>query len=429
MAINITTLFTNLGKVFYTHEVSETHVDAIPTQFAAVETAYEASGDLDLITGLPNLQNTYIGNSETLAQSLADIASNTIITVVNADNPQPNTEFLTAYDELVRQMNANVPADTVEKNVVGGSITAGTNTGTGIFNYSLKDKYGVTNENIFPENVVIACTSDAQTGGQTIGNEAFTAAGEFEISNILSANWPTKGSASSVAINAISATGDNAYGNLLTNSYFLSATTNWTLSTAVINNSVTPYYGINTLHSTGNGTAIQVFDDSTNGTAGALYPNTQYSLSYWTKGVGTVTISIDNGTSTINDSAGTANSFAQAVNSAATWVNYKTTFRTPAILPAITRLKIAFTLVTGDIAVDFISLGAMTEVYTNGPSLAIHSGASQFYLGDSAILATTNTYAGEFQTYFNRFFGLREQNRQLPSAASGAETIADTLIG
>ena len=217
---------------------------------------------------------------------------------------------------------------------------------------------------------------------------------------------------------------------MLTNSYFLSATTtNWTLSTAVINNSVTPYYGINTLHSTANGTTIQVFDDATNGTGGALTPDTQYSLSYWTKGVGTVTITIDNGSATINDDAGTANSFAQAVNSAATWVNYKTTFRTPRILPAITRLKIAFTLITGDIAVDFISLGQMTEVYANGPSLAIHSGATQFYLGDSAVLATTNTYAGEFQTYFNRFFGLREQNRQLPSAASGAETIADTLIG
>jgi hypothetical protein len=326
-------------------------------------------------------------------------------------------------------MNANTPPDTVNKNVIGGSITAGTNNGTGIFNYSLKDKYGVTNENIFAENVVIACTSDAQTGGQTIGNEVFTAEGEFEISNILSANWPNKGSAGNIGLNCISATGDNAYGNLLTNSYFLSATTNWTLSTAVINNSITPYYGINTLHCTGNGTAIQVFDDSTNGTAGALYPNTQYSLVYWTKGVGTVTITIDNGTTTINDSAGTANSFVQAVNSAATWVAYKTTFRTPAILPAITRLKIAFTLVTGDIAVDFISLGAMTEVYTNGPSLAIHSGASQFYLGDSAVLTPTNTYAGEFQTYFNRFFGLREQNRQLPSAASGAETVADTLIG
>jgi hypothetical protein len=426
MAIDITALFTNLGKVFYTHEISETHVQSLPTQFAAIETAYETTGDLDLITNVPNIQNSYTKNSENLANSLATIANNTIINVVNADTPQPNTEFLTAYDELVNQMI--VAGDTVKKNTITGSITANTNVGDGIFNHSLKNTNGTINENIFGERVVINCTADAQTGGLTIGNELFAAQGEYSISNPLSALWPNKGSGSNNSLYAISALGDNSNGNILTNSNFLSDSTGWTLTTCSIDNSVTPYYGLNTLHATGNGNATQTFDSST-GTSGNLTPNAQYSCAYWAKGTGTVTVSLTNGTSAIADDAGTSNSTAVAIASDTTWVYQTTSFITPAIIPAITQLKIAFTSVTGSIAVDYVSLGLMTELYPYGPSLAIHSGASQFYLDDGATFTTTNDHVGEFQTCFNRFFNLREQSRQLPSADSGSETIADTLIG
>jgi hypothetical protein len=426
MAIDIQDLFTNLGKVFYTHEISENHVKAIPTQFTAIQTAYESTGDQDLITEIPNIENTYIGNSQTLGSSLATIANNTIITVVNADNPQPNTDFYTAYDELVRQMM--VAGDTVKKNTITASITANTNNGDGVFTYSIKNINGKINENIFAEHVVIDCTADAQTGGMTLGNENFLAQGEYSISDPLSALWPNKGSGYQASLTCISATGDNSYGNILTNSTFLADSTGWTLTSCSIDNSITPYYGINTLYATGNGNATQTFDSST-GTSGTLYPNTQYSCAYWAKGTGTVTISLTDGTNALTDDAGTTNSTATAIASDTTWVCTTTSFITPNILPPITQLKVAFTSVTGSIAIDYLSLGQMTELYTYGPSLAIHSGASQFYLGDGAILTTTNDSAGKFQTYCNRYFNLRDQARQLPSADSGSETISDTLIG
>ncbi len=427
MAINITNLFTNLGKLFNLHKVSETHVKAIPTNFAALTTSYEGTGLSDLITVIPQTQDNYTTNSQTLANTLVTIGQDTIVKVVNADNPQPDTQFLTAFDELVRQMSTT---NTVLKNVTGCTITAGTNTGTGVFNYGLKNKYGKVNECLFAESVQIVCTADAQTGGTSVGNEVFLAQGEYENNSTISALFPNKGSGSAQSLTVISAAGDNSLGNLLTDSDFITPTGFWTLTGAgtTIDNSAGAYVGTNALVATGAGTATQTFGDSTAGTAGTLQPNTIYSLSYWTKGVGTVAISLNDGSATITDDASGANILTQAVNSAGAWVNYKATFITPKILPAITKLKIEFSAVTGSVAVDYISLGQMTELYTSGLWLAIHAGATQFYLNDSAIAQTTNTFAGEFQTYFNRFFDLRANGRALPSATSGAETIADSLI-
>jgi hypothetical protein len=425
MAINISELFSNLGKVFYTHEVSEDHTRAIPTQFTALETAYEASDDLDLITTVPQIKNNYQVNSETLANYLSPIAQATIIKVVNEDSPQPNLAFLTAYDELVKQMNT--AGSTVLKNNVSGTVVANTNNGDGVFSISIKNYAGVYNEDIFAEDAVFTCITDSQSG-TVAGNETFTISGEYEISNPTSVLYPNQGSGVSTNLSCISANGSNAYGNLLTNSNFL-LTTNWSTDSSVtIDNTAGAYYGINSMRAINNGTGSQLFGTGT-GTSGLLQPSTQYSVAYWAKGIGTITVKLDDGTTVMNDAAGIANSNAFVCSDTGSWVSHTAAFRTPAILPAITRFAVSFSSVTTQVAVDFISLGTTTELYARGPSFAIHSGVTNFYKGDGAVATTTNNYAGKYQTYFNRFFNLRDNYRQLPSADSGSETIANALIG
>lgn len=67
-----------------------------------------------------------------------------------------------------------------------------------------------------------------------------------------------------------------------------------------------------------------------------------------------------------------------------------------------------------------------TELYTEGPFVAVVSGITPSVTEDEWTLTVTNDRAGAFQEWFHRAFDMRAKRLLLPS--SGTIHIADTLI-
>jgi hypothetical protein len=114
-----------------------------------------------------------------------------------------------------------------------------------------------------------------------------------------------------------------------------------------------------------------------------------------------------------------------------TFVAKGASFRTPSLLPATAKLRIRLTTAlenTKGVLIDHMALTPMAQLYPGGPSVAFFSTPDLAVSGDTWTVTVANDRAGEFQEYFERFFGMAQLGLILPSDASGSETIADTLI-
>lgn len=178
------------------------------------------------------------------------------------------------------------------------------------------------------------------------------------------------------------------------------------------------------------------------GTAGVLLPETQYACSVWvrtsaTPAAGVLTIDLATATGTgsvIQDQQGTNNSFTIALTSVSTaWLNFTGIFRTPYILPATAyiRVRLSTPLSSGKNAfINHLCLTPMTQVYAGGPSLAVFSGATPFYVPDSFGIVVTNDRGGSsstlknFQTLCQRLYSPQSLGLS-PLPSSGSPTIAD----
>lgn len=155
-------------------------------------------------------------------------------------------------------------------------------------------------------------------------------------------------------------------------------------------------------------------------------------------GVFTVDLVDGIGGSVIADEAGTNNSLTVSATALTTSYDYRTTtFRTPRNLPPIVYLRIRITTAvsnTSSVFVDHMALAEMTELYPDGPSIAIFSGSSDFQKGGGQVVGDyfaptfTNDRAGEFQEWFDRNFDMRGKGLLLPSVTDASETQADSLI-
>lgn len=176
-----------------------------------------------------------------------------------------------------------------------------------------------------------------------------------------------------------------------------------------------------------------------------LDPLTQYAFNCWmmadvvpAAGVMTIDLVDGIGGSVIADQATTNNSFTVDCTTLTTsFVAKNGTFRTPKNIPAIVylRIRISTGVSSGSsIFLDHASLVEMTELYPDGPSVAIFSGSIPFrkgggqVIGDYFTLTVTNDRASEFQEWFERNFDMRSKGLLLPSDSGGSETQADTLI-
>jgi hypothetical protein len=77
--------------------------------------------------------------------------------------------------------------------------------------------------------------------------------------------------------------------------------------------------------------------------------------------------------------------------------------------------------------IDDVMLGAaMTEVYSDGPFVAVIRGATDAGEGDRHIVSITNDYRGKFQHWVRRI--LNKTGKLLPSITGGSETVDDAII-
>lgn len=447
MTIPFTNLFTLLGhNGNILNTINTERGTTIPNDMNTMYSAYESDNVESVIDGTMAQITSWQNANSGFLYLLQQLASNTIITIVNNDVTQPNASISTALNELIVQMKAN--SQTVAQSVVGISGTAaGTNEGNPAFVYSTKTSLGVPLENMYAELIVGACTSDSQpNGGASAGSEVITFQGQQAVTDTLSYKWPG-GSGSSLALTLVNASLSSTGGTSqwLNNGDFESWTTNvpnnWeivvgTAGTQIVKESVA-YTGTYSLGIVGDGSTLtSIHQEFAVDNSGTIAPVTQYCWNAWIKvsatgGTGVLQVDLVDGTGTIiNDQAGTANSTTINVSSLTTsFVAFGGSFRTPRLLPTSVYLRISLTtaLTAGKIIyIDRMAFTQMTQMYTGGPYMVGFSGNTDSIIGDSFTVTTTNTPGG-FQRLFDRWFNMKSLQMLLPST-TGTPTLPDSLI-
>lgn len=461
MAVTLTGtggLFTRLGKILGTIDnvngfrgstapnpsstwgASGPEISAIQTNIDGIQAEFQSA--LQYVTdGLYTALSSFRSTQSGLLSTMRQLAQTTLVEQVHADTKLDSKTVANAMVELIRQMENT--SDDVDANTVTASVAAAaSNTGDGTVVASVKDVKGKTLEYAFNETLNVEATSDAGLGS-TSGQEPFTASGDAAEADTLSYLWPA-GSGSSRGLTAIDAGSTSS--SLLTNGDFDTFTTNtpgtWTIGVGVAGTDIfaagssDDYQGDNALEFTGTGgTPLSELYQAVT----TLKPNRVYHFCCWVKksvslAAGVLSIALTDGSGTIiNDDASTANNTTIAHGSITTsYAAFSGSFRTPKVLPSTVRLRVKITtaLTSGEsLFVDHLSLAEATQVYTGGPFLSVHSGATAFAKGDRFTVTVSNNWASEFQKGFERLFGMRSLGLVLPSDTGGTETIADTLVG
>lgn len=417
---------------------------------------YNGESDIQALMG--NSYQSALSSAESIGGTAQQLAILTVNRMVFRDNPQANqtlnsTNTTASILEIIRQMKAQ--GATIQAQTVTGTTSSFTGEGNGAITISTKRWDGLTQENLYAETILATCTSDSYSTGAPVGNEGFTVTGQGQQNDRFSFDWPL-GSNCQTSISAIDGSEDNTEGNILTNSGFDTFTVantpdNWTIVTGTVGTNIfseaTLVYdsGTTALRLLGDGATLinltQTFDVST-GTSGNLTAGTQYSCNAYMRRDGTaasagvLTIDlIDGNDAIVQDDQGTNNSFTIDLTALTTnYAAYNGVFRTPSRMPAT--LKFRFRLTTAltnarSVYLDKMSLGTMTELYTGGPSAAIHAGSDPFVIGDYGTMTTTNNRGGQsnlasFGVLLERLFQLSSMDILFPSAAS--PSISDGLI-
>ena len=459
MAVNLTTLFTRLGRFGRMAYVLNQDQAALPAVFASLFAQWNTT-DSDQLTQVVLREDALTRAVATaFMPALQQAARDVLTAAVEADQPGQGRSVAAALSEVRRQMIA--AGSTVKRCAVGATAAAMTTPaflGSGAVVLSTVRGDGLPAEHVAPEGLRLTCTQDSYAGGAAAGREQFALAGETNAAGVWDWDYP-QGSGAAAGLTAVSADADaNASANLLTNGDFETwsqsplQAENWTITTgAWATNAVqsaTALRGSYSLRLPAGATLTsfyQQFGSSAAtgagaGTAAAMRPVQTYAANLWLRtasgtasgGVLTVELVNDAGT-VVNDQAGNPNSFTVALAGLTTaWVNRSGTFRLPAVPPATVRLRVRVsTAVAGaDVLLDDVCLAPLAPAYPGGFGLAVFAGATPFAAGDAWQITATNDRAGAshlatFQSLFLRLFG--DPTFLLPSTA-GTPTFADTLI-
>lgn len=409
----LTTDVTNIYADFVTGYANESIIDGIGVQL----TAAQASS-----LGFPNY--------------ISQLATNTCNAMVQADNPQFSSSSIDlALQEIIRQMKAS--SDSVlPMTVACTSSAAAGNNGNGNLVCTTYRKDGLQQENIYAEKIKAVCTADSSNGATTAGNEQFTVTGTTSVT-LLSSSWPG-GSGASGSLQVINPT----TGSILSNGAFET----WTVAntpddfsitvgsagTQVLEGS-TPFTGTKSLELVGDAANTALTQTITTST------QTLYAVNCWiyasvTPAAGVLEFAlIDGGGNVINDDQGNQNLFTKSLTAVTTtWLAVSGIFRTPLIQPAVVKLRIRLSTalsVGTNLFIDQLCLSEMTSLYSFGPSFALFSGSTNFFLGDYFTATATNSRgaAGTLNTWQTVFFRLfNRTNLLLPVDPS--PTINDNLI-
>lgn len=440
-------LFTRIGLIGgILSSVNTYRGTTLPAKVVTLDAQFDA--DPDFIAQLYPSLTAWQGGAGSLSAYLKGLARTVVIEMVNDDNEQPDKGIETALIELVRQMTGSSDSVNASSSVGLTSVAYASNTGVGVTVCSAKLRSGRYAENAIVEDIILKCNADAQNDGLTSGNETFAWQGEFATGDSLSWLWP-QGSGGSGSLTVISAADDaKSSGNLTTNGDFETFTVantpdNWTVATGVVGTSVkqgaVPYLGSANLEIVGDGaelTCLRQTFNSSSGSLAVLEARQQYAFNAWMRvsasATGVLRIAlVDGSNAVINDDQGTANSFTQNVAGLTTsYAQVSGTFRLPRVLPSSIKLEMKLTTAlqnTKKIYIDEVCLAVMSQLYTQGPSVAVFRGSTAFITEDYFTLTTANT-AGGFQRLFDRLFDMRSLSLLLPSNDAGAETVLDSLI-
>jgi hypothetical protein len=457
LAINLATLFADLGKV--------------AKILGGIESYTGGTLVTDLATALSTAGTTYASELSAIAVSAAGMkfavpgnvagivqqsARALLLRFVNDDALQSNNRDMPlALKELIAQMKtavASVPSVTVTATAAAG----GSNTGTGKCVVSTYRGDGLTQQNQFAETAVLTCTGDAQNGTAAAAREPFNFSGD-QAAGLFSSDWPGA-SGAFLSVQAVDSTVSNqSTGNLLTNSDFETFTVAntpdfWPIlvgsaGTTVKKQTGQFYKGLAALEFAGNGaentSVAQTFNDATLGTGAVLRPNRVYNFFVAlrvsaTPAAGVLTVDLcDGSNTTINDDQAAANSFTVALTALTSSWNTSLgvgTFRTPKTLPATVKLRMRLSTALDNAKSLYMDSAALAEasfLYPGGPALSVFAGATPFMTNDYFTITTANnrngkTFGMTWQAVFDRLFGMRQLGLLLPY--SGSPTLADTLL-
>lgn len=442
-------LFTRLGRLMKALElVNAARGTDLPAAVDNLRAEFDG-GDQDTVDNLYSTLRGYQAGGSGFLNSLRTLAQSIVVDMVNDDVLQPDRSLRTALVALIAQMKAD--GDSVQANAVGASLaTASGNSGTPRIVVSTSTNLGNPQAGLFAEDVAITCTTDAQSGTVTEGQEVLRAAGQQSISDPLSWQWPagSGSSASLVAIDPLTQDQQANAGNMLRNSSFESwsgspatpdgwSVVGGTAGTDILESLGVYYDGAACLSFSGDGSTnsalAQTFGSDTRA---SLAPATVYHMNCFVKvdatpAAGVLEFALVDGLgNVVADAAGNPSSVSRDLTGIpSTFVATFATFRTPSVLPPTLRLRIRLStpLTSGRTAyVDKLSLARPTQLYQQGLYLSAHASNSPLIVGDSFTVSASNDRAGRILTWCERLFGLRNLSLLLPS--SGSPTISDSLI-
>lgn len=474
MAISLTGvggLFTRLGQLFAGIKYANTYLGngdliagglrSVGVSANNVEAQYQAA--------LQNIVDRLYGSRDGVRQALqtwkldlANMATQTVIQQANADNPLPSLDITSALIELLYQMKGAgtiIAADNdVDASTVSATVTAATgNTGTHTVVASVKRNDGRQNELVYAETMDVICTI-----ADVARQEAWTLRGENPQTDLLAWDWP-KGSGCTFSPLMVDADGNNAKNNMLYGGNFDTFTTAnqpdyfgaalvGAAGVDIFSEAVVVYRaGGKALKFTGTGGSplsshaqtfgITTAATGTSGTTATLSPNTTYHINCYARktagaAAGAIQVRLlDGSNAQVTDDTG-ANiiAFTTAVGSlsSAAWTACNGSFTTPKVLPTVQKIniRVSTAITNGEsIYVDDLTMVEVSDpVYTGGPFVSVHAGATNPIVGDRTLVTIANDRAGEFQEWFDRVFNMKIKGFQVYSDTGGTETIADSLI-
>lgn len=448
-------IWKRLGSIFYAQQeilnrrsTKQSRRTTVASFFNATE--YDSIGDLLDETGEDAAYEAEL-------RSLQQQAATELIRYVNAGIPLPAKTVYEAVKALIKDMNDG--SHSVDGNTVALSATtaASGNTGNGTVISDLTDVEGYNMQYLPAGKIDIECLEDTQyaLGGGSAGDAFFQISGKAAIDG-MSVLWPgglgfTPGSLAKYidTVGSMDQFPDGGPGrNILANSDFDTNTgdtpSKWANASGTAG---TDYTKDNSDVVRTGGQALKFISTSVagikqslnvndgTGSGGKLAKKKRYILGGYVKktgapSTGTFRASIkDPSGPTILDSSAAA--FTIAVGSLTTSYALQTAkFTSPLNIPsggvqAFAELTAA--LDTGTIKADGLFLAEMIAV-VGLPNLCIVRGSTPFVKGDKITLTYTNDWAGTFQYWFERNFGMRSMGLCLPYNLAGAETIDDALV-
>ena len=445
-------LFTRLGKVAKLAYILRQNQTTLSTNIEAIRTACEAGTPITTpLSGFDSRKQTAIRNNQSYMNTLVPIAISIVEQMVFDDVPSQAKTNKSALKEVVRQMEAS--GDTVKRFVTTTVATPGSgNFGDGKIYIESKDYRGIDLQFVFPEtDVSVSCVQDSQSGNTAFGNEGFLYNGN-PFSNITNTRSPWDylylfGSGSQ---QRFSATDPNTslYASATLSDYS-SVTpfgpTGWIVSTGTSgvdfdDDSAVQYGGLNTLKFIGGG-ASAVFLRSPKS---VFRPKNSAAFNVYLKASAALTgefrcwITDSSGTTlTGGDGQPMVVSVDASTVGTAGFLPYGGIFRFPQFIPTGSQVRFGVTtpITGGNLNASRLCLSNMTQLYSGGPFACIFSGFSQFVVGDTFTLDSTNDYAGasdlgSWQIMWERLFTplvRGDIDLVLPSTI-GTPTINDSLI-